>query len=1008
MRKRFRAAICWFVLGCVSLGGFFTVPARAEVRGLPFSRSYSLDDVSYLPRGSRLSFDLFGRVAVIHDGVFAVLNDTVWLNIADPEGSSRTPMTMVVHAGYGQTFYAGRASWGMAEFGPDGRLHARSLVPPGAPAWIRTTTFNDILVTADGVYFISRGGVAFWDFAKKECHLFELARMSEVFALGNRVFISSAGSELRTIDVATRTILQAPETALDRMLVEHATPLDARRTLITLTTGGFFVFDGQTLTPWPAPNIPDLSGRVTVLQRLADGNVAIAVNGKGVFILSPEGALLSALTTSQYHLVSSIASREPGVLWLLTEESVEKILYAGGLTSFGQRLGLTLGWPTVASWQGRIFVASEGVLFEAIHTTPGATARFERYENQPVGGVWTISSNGEHLLMGNASGVFALQPDGTSKQIGRISGLTHVAMVGDRLCYAIGSSEIALFEWNGKEWTEPTPRIPGLAYSFSVHRTSKSVWVEMGGSGVARISRANGALQKMILPNAAWTKALWVNIGIVGDIAVLSTLREHRLFFDEKSERWAPIPEFAQLLDRSPNWIARVWMDETGALWATHTEGLVKFTPKGDEYEMDLSTYDLINDRYPLVQILPGNDIWVSASRSLHHVEPDAKAKVRAASKPVLVSLTDTTRNVELLARQAAPTPARLQIPFSQNALLFQFFSGSYAWRRTPVYEFRLRAQDPWTALGTGSSLRFPSLPEGRYDLEVRIAGDRAAPSEPMTFAFDILPPWHRTLPAYLVYALLGLAAVFGLTRWTGHLAHRRNLALERVVQERTRELESTMTRLNEETRANATLAERDRLAGEIHDSVQQGLSGAMMQLDSTLKQTSLAGELKNRLQVVRNMISYARQEVQYVVWDMDSPLLENNDLGDALRQVIAFTMPSTLDHAIDVSGTPIPLPRSTAHHLLRIAQEASTNAVRHAHARQLSIALDYRADSVSLRITDDGEGFAPEDAMNKLGHFGLRGMGGRAQKIGGALTITSAPGAGTTVLVVVPLNPIV
>jgi len=99
-------------------------------------------------------------------------------------------------------------------------------------------------------------------------------------------------------------------------------------------------------------------------------------------------------------------------------------------------------------------------------------------------------------------------------------------------------------------------------------------------------------------------------------------------------------------------------------------------------------------------------------------------------------------------------------------------------------------------------------------------------------------------------------------------------------------------------------------------------------------------------------------------------------------------------------------LPRFTTHHLLRIAQEATTNAVRHAKPGRITLALDYGADSVVLTITDDGIGCSPDDALNKSGHFGLRGIRGRATKLGGEFTMESAPEAGTSIRVEVPLTP--
>jgi len=260
-----------------------------------------------------------------------------------------------------------------------------------------------------------------------------------------------------------------------------------------------------------------------------------------------------------------------------------------------------------------------------------------------------------------------------------------------------------------------------------------------------------------------------------------------------------------------------------------------------------------------------------------------------------------------------------------------------------------------------------------------------------------------------VAYALYGIAIVCGLVglSWSSsYLARQRNRALERVVRNRTKLLEATMEKLNNETRSAATLAERDRLAGEIHDSLQQGLSGLILQLDATLKLASLPGDVRTRLSVARNMVSFTRHEVQHAVWDMESPLLEDTELADALGKITALISPASAPIEIRVSGLVVPLAPATKHHLLRIAQEAITNAVRHAGARAIALHLDYQPDTLTLTVADDGQGFDPDKILiNGLGHFGLRGLQGRAEKIGGELRIESSPGKGTSISIVSPLG---
>jgi len=136
--------------------------------------------------------------------------------------------------------------------------------------------------------------------------------------------------------------------------------------------------------------------------------------------------------------------------------------------------------------------------------------------------------------------------------------------------------------------------------------------------------------------------------------------------------------------------------------------------------------------------------------------------------------------------------------------------------------------------------------------------------------------------------------------------------------------------------------------------------------------------------------------------------VLENSDLGTALKKIVAQLAAETLHITISVEGEVHPLGSSVDHHLLRIAQEAMTNCVKHAAAQNLDVNLSYSAAEVCLSIRDDGRGFEPGNVLTRgVSHFGLRSLRGRARKIQSTLNIVSAPGKGTTVEVRVAVPPL-
>src|SRR5690606_10741393 len=142
--RRWGLAVCiaaglgWLALPCAHAD-----PAPLNVRGLPFTRSYPLAEIGEAPRGARLSFDRFGRLAVVYSGFYAVLNDTVWLDLADKDPRNSIGMANVVHGPDGTAYYGALGSWGVVEFAADGKLRARPLMQTEAPKWALTTELSD-------------------------------------------------------------------------------------------------------------------------------------------------------------------------------------------------------------------------------------------------------------------------------------------------------------------------------------------------------------------------------------------------------------------------------------------------------------------------------------------------------------------------------------------------------------------------------------------------------------------------------------------------------------------------------------------------------------------------------------------------------------------------------------------------------------------------------------------------------------------------------------------------
>jgi len=206
----------------------------------------------------------------------------------------------------------------------------------------------------------------------------------------------------------------------------------------------------------------------------------------------------------------------------------------------------------------------------------------------------------------------------------------------------------------------------------------------------------------------------------------------------------------------------------------------------------------------------------------------------------------------------------------------------------------------------------------------------------------------------------------------------------------------------------NAVLEERNRMAREIHDTLAQSFVGIALQLQAVGKALPDAPATAERhLSLAQNMVSHSLVEARRSVWDLRSQALETNDLATALSETARQMTEGTSVHAeVLVSGNDRRLSAQIENNVLRIAQEALTNALRHSGANNVAINLKFDASSLDVSIKDDGHGFDVNGVLAATaGHFGLRGMGERVEHIGGCLSLISNPGEGTEVLATIPIK---
>lgn len=235
--------------------------------------------------------------------------------------------------------------------------------------------------------------------------------------------------------------------------------------------------------------------------------------------------------------------------------------------------------------------------------------------------------------------------------------------------------------------------------------------------------------------------------------------------------------------------------------------------------------------------------------------------------------------------------------------------------------------------------------------------------------------------------------------------------ALAREAQQRealVRELLATQGQLVATEHESGVLAERARLAREIHDTLAQGLSSIQMLLHAAERADPGRPGVEH-IRLARETAAVNLAEARRFIRELTPPQLDDQTLGGALRR-LARTQWSTqgLDVQVRVSDT-VALPMHLQTALLRITQGAIANVIQHAEATTATVTIAVENDQLHFSVMDDGTGFDPQvparGSAEKSDSFGLQATAERVQQLGGKLTIDTAPGRGTTLTVELSLT---
>ena len=626
-------------------------------------------------------------------------------------------------------------------------------------------------------------------------------------------------------------------------------------------------------------------------------------------------------------------------------------------------------------------VAWVGTAWGGYRLTPASThfpelgQYFSCVTRDRLGDVWMAGQSGLfHIVHGKIG-----KMEGPTKEPSAVTRYQSIAIDGNNTLW-VAISGMGLYRRSGETWVE----VDSLAGLPTTHLTrlvadaKGRLWVAYGDGHIVRLDGSG---------TTAFGPSSGLSIGAVTD---MSLDRANVLVGGEGGLAQVIGDHFVALVGEGHHafeGISGIVQLATGEVWLQTDKGIVRISAAAMHaaaaaptrevaYELFDSEDGLIGQAdkvRPLPSLAEGRDgrVWITTSREVASVDTTHLIRNRIQAVPSVTSVTADSK--------IYPATGEVNLPALTRNIRLAFTAPTLTMPARTTFGVRLAGVDEhWQDVGLRREASYTNLTPGDYRFDVRVTNEDGVTSVmPEPFVFHVEPAFYQT---WWLRTLVALAIV-GLLAWIY-----------------TRRLAS----INE--RAQIRMDERERIARELHDTLLQSVQGLLLTLGSVLSERKLGEEVRRELDralaMARRVVVESRSRVSHLRTDapadecpLETFLEADADEGEAAP------------YSVHVEGRMRRLRHEAGIEVVAVLREALRNAATHAGATHITLRVKYGRWRLVAEVVDDGIGIPAgrDDVSQREGHWGLSGMRERAAILGGVLHMTSAPGQGTSIRLVLP-----
>lgn len=819
MRKVRHLFHTWLVF-VVTIAIYFTldllspVSVKAQLnaeKGLPFITNYSPKTFNALPQTWCTEEDNEG---VMYFGIqnFILQYDGIkWRKIILTQEGGTTVIRSMNKSSNGRIYYGGYGDMGYLYKDSTGQVKPKSLLDV-IPQ--KNRDFSDVWTTYctdNSIYFQSREYIfrVSEEGNKRNVKVWKpQTKFMYAFYIDGNYFVHQQGLGLYKIVNDSLTFIPGSE-FLGKERVQVMLPYkgttNEQQYLVGMFYSGLYLYNGKTFTPFKTEADPIINSGSILYKalRLSDGTYALTTTGKGMVTIDKDGKLLQRINRDvglQDESIYGLFEDSHNILWLDLDNGISRVEIASPVSKFALQSGINTGVLCIKRYNGSLYIGTTNGLLKL---NP-ATAHFDPVEGIPQNQIFSLLDDGNELLV-PGDGLFAVKNGKTFTIRPSVSGdLTLSALYQPRnrpdILLAGGPFGVALFnrtKQTGDKWNF-TGYIKGVAdqiWSFS-ENSDGTIWAGTQG-GVVYLLTIPNDLSKVDLNTIPFERygseqGLKAGLGQVYNIKGITYFpADSGIYTFNKAKKVFELDtQFGHFNNGGGLTEFDMKPDDKGRVWIRLGKETRLATPKPDgKYTFDDSKFNMINE-LTIQAISPDKNgiIWICTTDGLIRYDENNEKKDNQAYKTILRSVSSGKQM--LVNNNALANNKDITLSYNSNSMRFEYAAPFFEQEDKTQYQTWLEGfEKDWSGFDNNYYKEYTNLPAGQYHFHVRAKNIYNNLSEEAVYTFEILPPWYATWWAYVLYALIGIGLIYTIIRWRTRQLQEKHRELEKIVDERTKEI---------------------------------------------------------------------------------------------------------------------------------------------------------------------------------------------------------------------------